>query len=557
MHIVIFHYHLQRGGVTDVISAMRRALLEHAASVDRVTLVCGNDENLAELIAAEHPAPRIDVIREIGYQSRQSLARYASAAPGAQLPSDGSDRDDAGSAGPVGQVDSAIVAQGSEELSRRIVKILLERYGGEDAMWWVHNHHIGKNPAFSRALYDVAAIHPNQKIVLHIHDFPECGRYSNLRFLHTAGINNLYPIAENLSWVVINSRDQKLLNDAGIDTVHYLPNPVEAETKASDREDVDKEAVRERLGRAFGTEFPMFDPSAPLLLYPVRTIRRKNVLEAGLLVALLPERANLVVTLPGVSHVEKKYSEIVEYAYREGLIPGLWGIGRRLDETGISFEELQHGANAIVSSSVQEGFGFQYIAPLLLGIPLIARRLDILGDVEALYRDRPHTLYDELLVPMTGPTMSGPQALLRFRYSERLDRLRNELSPEILERLLKEVDALLSGDTIEFSYLPAEMQLAILRDAAQEPAFLDELRSLNNTLIHRVASTAAATTSPAPRRVADAFGPRRFAAAAEHIIAESTAARAPRHTHRPEGYQIESAMLASFAQLQYQRLLYT
>lgn len=555
MHVVIFHYHLQPGGVTDVITTMRRALLEYAPSVDRITLVCGSHDNVGALAAAADPAPQIEVLPELAYHSRQSLARYDRGADGdEQLSADASPSASTGSApGPVGRVDNGTVARGTAELSRRIAKMLLERYGGGDAIWWVHNHHLGKNPALTHALYEVARTHPQRRIILHIHDFPECGRYANLRFLHAAGIAELYPSYPNLTWVVINSRDRELLERAGVEAVHYLPNPVE--THAKGVRSVDRTVVRDRLARAFGTEFPAFDPDAPILLYPVRTIRRKNVLETGLLATILPQRANLVVTLPGVSHAEKKYSEIVEYAYREGLVAGLWGIGRRIEEAGIGFDELQRGADAIVSSSVQEGFGFQYITPLLLGIPLVARRLDIMGDVESLYDGRPHTLYDEIHVPVTGPTLSGPHALLRFRYTERIDRLRTALPEPVIARLLDELETLLSGDTIEYSYLPAEMQLAILRDVATTPSFKEEVRSINRSLIDNAASTAATTTHPAVDLVGDALGPLRFAAAAERVL---TAARPEPPTARPEsGKRIEESLLSAFAQLQYQRLLYS
>lgn len=579
MHIVIFHYHLQPGGVTEVITAMRRALLAHAPSVDRVTLVSGSEENVDAIRTAvesiEGSPPAIDILPEIGYKTRQSLARYDISRDSAPATGAGSGKTDGGETairGPVGQVDGESVARGSSELSRRIAATLLERYGGDGTIWWVHNHHLGKNPAFTRALYDVAAAHPEQRIVLHIHDFPECARYGNLRFLHAAGLEELYPDLPNLTWVVINSRDKRLLEKAGIKTVHYLPNPVDTRAMEFTERDerspiasVDRGQIRRRLAHAFGTEFPMFDPEAPILLYPVRTIRRKNVLEAGLIAALLRAPANLVVTLPGVSHQEKNYSALVEHAYKEGLISGLWGIGRRLDEAGVSFDELQRGADAIISSSVQEGFGFQYIAPLLLGIPLIARRLDILADVEPLHADRPHVLYEEIRVPMTGPTLSAPQALLRFRYSERLDRLNNDLPETIIRRLEGELVSLLAGDTIEFSYLPAEMQLAILRDVVRDSAFRDEIRALNNTLIEHIAATITSSASSAKKRVDTSFGPTRFAEIAEEIIAKSTATGSTvieGAANAGVGISsrtstVESAMLATFADLRYQRLLYS
>ncbi len=548
MHVVIFHYHLHPGGVTGVVTAMRRALLANASKVTRVTLVTGDEDNVASLRAAASPSPEIVVIPEIGYQSRLSIAGFAS--HGAE----DAGRSPAGTNGPLGQVSDEQVAAGAKELADRIVAILNERFTGPDTVWWVHNHHLGKNPALTLALYKISAHNPEQAIVYHVHDFPECGRYSNLRFLRAAGVTELYPQSPNVSWVVINSRDKRILEDAGVQEAKYLPNPVEIPpSRASDRS---SHEIKERLAQTFAHEYPLFDPEGSLLLYPVRSIRRKNIIEAGLLVALLSQSANLVVTLPGTSQQEKSYSDAVQHAYAEGLIPGLWGIGERLDAAGVTFDDLQHGVDAIVSSSVQEGFGFQYIAPLVLGVPLVARRLDIMDDVVPLYRDFPHTFYQRLVVPLSGPTLSGPDVLLRFRYDERLDRLRGDLPESAMNRLEGELATLLSGENVEFSYLPVEMQVAILRDVRQHREFRDEVCALNAELVKQVEATIASKGHPTPAAILEKFGPLRFTADVEAILDGSARSSTPGSARSRTPGGTELAIREHFAQLQFHRLLY-
>lgn len=545
MRLVIFHYHLLPGGVTGVIEQMASALDAASRSVSEVAIVTGSNENLEGVRGPW----KITVMPEIGYVSRQRLADYAVVSR---------QRDTAGTAtasGPIGQVSAAEVAAGTGVLAERIAARLREEWSGEDTVWWVHNHHLGKNPAFTRALFQTAEELPWQRIVFHIHDFPECGRYSNLRFLHQAGAGALYPQGPNLSYVTINSRDRDILRQAGISEVEYLPNPVA--TAAPPRPARSPEEVRDTLDRAFGGVNGTFDPTAPLLLYPVRTIRRKNVFEAALLTALIDDRAGLVVTLPGVSQAEKQYSQMVQHAFAEGTVPGLWGIGTGLDEAGIAFSDLQASADAIISSSVQEGFGFQYITPILAGTPLIARYLDIMADIAPLYDDWPHAFYTRLLVPPGSPSLSGPQALLRFRYTERIDRLAAHLPDEVVDGLHRDVRQLVEAEAVDFSFLLPHMQYTYLKDLRHDPGFRRVVRELNGDVVQQgidaLAAGAGITGERSEAQVARVeaqFGLQSFAQKVDGILSR------PPGTANPDAEEPDPAVLRAFASLEYQRLLY-
>jgi hypothetical protein len=555
MHLVVFHYHLLPGGVTGVIDQMATAVSQFGTAVDSLEVVAGSAEGIESL----EERWKVTVVPEIGYMSRRRLAEYAPVQSPEEEPAHRS-------VGPIGQVSPGDVAEGAGILAERIKAILLGRWGGPDTIWWVHNPHLGKNPAFTRALTEIVQGGPRQRIVFHIHDFPECGRYSNLRYLHQAGIDDLYPTAADLAYVTINSRDRDHLRSAGIAGVRYLPNPVPTESPNAP-EARDPIETRHRIWNHFGRDFPRFAPEDALLLYPVRTIRRKNVFEAALITSLLDRPASLIVTLPGVSQPEKKFSQMVQHAFLDGTIPGMWGIGKTLSDAGVTFDDLQGAADAVISSSVQEGFGYQFIAPLLLGKPLIARRLDVIADVEPLYDGWPHAFYDQLRVPATSPSLSGPQALLRFRYTERIDRLAATLPAEVTAELYRTADAMLGAPAIDFSFLLPHMQYAYLKDMASHPSFFQEVRSLNADLLRRIEGDLDAPDplrADGARLVEDRFGLRHFAARVDEIIGELLSSGTPRAGEGKENPvggdafrgQPGDYLLRVFATLDYQRLLY-
>ncbi len=554
MQLVVFHYHVLPGGVTGVIDAMAEAIDSYSRVVDSVVVVSGSEESADVL----RKRVRVEVLPEIGYTSRQRLAELAegSTEKSDTVAGDTTERSDAASEespGPVGRVRSEDVSAGAAILSRRLADTLLERWGGPDSVWWVHNHHLGKNPAFTKALIAVSRRAPDQRIILHIHDFPECGRYSNLRFLRQAGIERLYPNRPNLTYVTINSRDRDVLQRAGIDHATYLPNPVRVSTDArGDGQPESRRHIRKRLANAFDKTFAYFSPDHRLFLYPVRTIRRKNIFEAALIVMLGEEPSSLIVTLPGVSQAEKAYSQMVRHAFRDGTIPGLWGIGGSLDEAGVTFSELQATADAIISSSVQEGFGYQFIAPLLQAKPLIARHLDVLTDIEPLYERWPHAFYRRIAVPSTSPSLSGPQALLRFRYTERIDRLASSLSTEVIERLHHEVDEMVSADTIDFSFLMPHMQYTYLKDLRADDGFRRQVAALNRDLLRRLDSAFDRSPESGEAAVAEQFGLAGFAGRLDDIV--KTDRR--EEPSRPDPPDSDDVVLRAFATLDYQRLLY-
>lgn len=442
--ITIFHYHLQTGGITKVIAASLRSLLHIAPDDFEIQIVCGRPEGsrdfvdkLREGFPASFPKDRLscEVFEEIDYQDRM------------QSPPD------------------------PQQLKRK----LLANYGG--SIWWVHNYHIGKNAPFTLALLEAAEEDPEQKLIFHIHDFPESGRFENQQKNRSLIKRSLYPILDNVAYVVINSRDYKILVAAGIpeQRLFLLNNPIEQEQNGF----IDIWRVHDKLNRWAEDGATKWVKNGKLILYPVRTIRRKNVLEAALLVSLLENQANLLVTLPGVSEQERGYSDLVQRAFREGLVPGAWGIGNRLDEFATSFAELTHAADLILSTSIQEGFGYLFIDSLLWEVPLVARDLSVLEALKPLFRSETSYFYSSLNVSLT----EQEKIALGDSYSSSMNGLSGLLPEELLNPLRYELEQLLAGDEIDFSFLTPELQYEYLEKLSRSQSLKAELRDRNAELV--------------------------------------------------------------------------
>ncbi|MFO8065169.1 MAG: hypothetical protein ACQETQ_00870 [Spirochaetota bacterium] len=462
MRLAIFHYHLRPGGVTGVITQASIAIGRHLGEVvDEVILVSGSEDNTDRVVdRITRDAPQLSVCahvhHELGYVSQQNGVSLSA-------------------------------------LQRRIEDLLRGNYLGHDTVWWVHNYQLGKNPAFTAALINILETNPVQRAVLQIHDFPECARFENLDFLRSHVSSPVYPLNKNIAYATINERDREILVAAGVpqNSVYALPNPVPPKPAGrqsaigagpgSDGE-LTREAVLSRLNEAFGSRFPSFDPDGMLFLYPVRGIRRKNVLEAAFLTKLFNasagRRANMLVTLPGASPQEKPYWDLVAAAYSDGTIPGMGGIGAELEPIGVEFGDLMRTADLVVSTSVQEGFGYAFFEAPMWGRPLLARYLDVLAGLDHLFEAAACSFYSGLRVPFESPSIDSIRAILRIRYDEQLERAAQHLPRSARERLEAEVEEMLSDHTIDFSFLMAQIQYSYTKDLA-DSVFANDVRSLN------------------------------------------------------------------------------
>ncbi len=220
------------------------------------------------------------------------------------------------------------------------------------------------------------------------HDFAEDQRPENWRHLakalgdgqHLAPDAPLYPHGPHAGLAVLNARDRDILVQAGApaESVRLLPNPVTAA--------LSPEAAT-----------PARYDAPPLVLYPTRAIRRKNLGELLLWAAAMGTDARFATTLePTHPHDLAVYQNWMALAERLRL-PVRFGVG-------VSGETAYHqhlrAAAALITTSVAEGFGLAFLEPWLMGKPLTGRRLpEITADMEA--EDIAlRGLYDQLWVPL-------------------------------------------------------------------------------------------------------------------------------------------------------------
>jgi hypothetical protein len=199
-------------------------------------------------------------------------------------------------------------------------------------------------------------------------------------------------------------------------------------------------------------------------------------LEAGLLARL--SQANLLVTLRSSSIYERPYSREVEELFADGTIPGLFGIGDDLRRSTYNFHLLIAAASRIISSSVEEGFGFQFINALQWKLPLVARRLPVLDDISGLLLDYPVIIYDAVLCPIS----SADRETLKSEYQKKILRLSTILRKESTEKLQAELETTLNQDMIDFSFLGIQQQIDLLK-RIKDKSLAHEIELSNKKLL--------------------------------------------------------------------------
>ena len=514
--MTIFHYHFQPGGVTTVVGLCLDAICTYLPEITKITIVAGRVDGADAFFRRfEEPAARSGVTLQLRIDP--ALDYFAANADTLNSP------------------------PGSGELCRNLIRA----YGG--STWWIHNYHLGKNPYFTQALLEIASLHPDQRLVFHIHDFPECSRYGNLNLLDGLIDRPMYPVSNNVRYAVINGRDRRILLDAGLPdaAVYLLPNP----SNAGRIERSDATRTKTLLVQTFGDEFPSFAPSLPILIYPVRAIRRKNVLELGLISAASPFPVNLVVTLPGTSVAEKPYSQKVERCFKDGLIPGLFGIGRRIESLGIGFESLIGSADVVVSSSVQEGFGLLFLDAIRWGLPIFARRIDVLVGMNEITEGPSIGLYDEFLVPVDATERARLLAL----YKVYLEKLTADIADDIGRRVYAEIEELFRARWIDSSYLDVEAQIALLKRVRKNTSVGVEISERNADLYRRAEMLIERSPSVSPGTVGSQFTIKGYADYIKTVIRSFGKTSFGR---REQNAVAETKIRAAFAHKEFMRLIF-
>ena len=231
-----------------------------------------------------------------------------------------------------------------EDVAETIINAIRHKFNGACDVLHVHNPTLAKNKRFLEILKYLQKRGVN--LFLQIHDFAEDGR----PFDYFA---DEYPA--DCHYGVINQRDYDILINAGLkkEGLHRLANTVNPYHSK-----------------------PQTEREKPLVLYPIRAIRRKNIGEAILLSLFFRPGQTLALTLPPNSP-----SDIISYDGWKVFVRD-----RKLDiefDKGLNhdFETLVLSAEFLITTSITEGFGFSFLEPWLFEKLIWGRNLpDICRD---------------------------------------------------------------------------------------------------------------------------------------------------------------------------------
>lgn len=414
MRIAIVHYHLKRGGVTKVIATALEAL--------------GTDFGEFVVLSSTQPEELLPckciVIPELAYDNVSSPEKV-------------------------------------HALHACMVDAVLDAFGDMPDLWHVHNHCLGKNVNFPAAFKRI--LEKGACALLQIHDFAEDGRPANYAAQRKAfpmedntDYNEaLYPLGQQIGYAVLNGRDRDILIRAGIPEkrVFWLPNAV-------------------KVPQISGNGSPPASDEKPLILYPTRAIRRKNLGELLFLSLVYPEYRFGTTLSPKNPEWEAIYNNWIHFADQLNLNLD-FGLG---EKPGNTFEGLVEQAHAMVTTSVGEGFGLAFLEPWLFGKPLFGRDLpEITND----FRDNGISLPDLYAEWPVSCEFFNTKTLRQRFYSEARDMFAaygrdisdDELTAAFLDKF--------TDGTCDFGFLDEEAQAQVLMSLFMNPQFIPDYRPLD------------------------------------------------------------------------------
>lgn len=336
------------------------------------------------------------------------------------------------------------------------------------ALHW-HNHSIGKNAAAPVAIARLAEEGFRQ--LLQIHDFAEDARPANYAHLRRAlSVDReerlpLYPLAETIRYATLTGRDREFLIEAGMPAaaVSVLPNPVHAVAAAPNGA-----AARAKVFSAIGRPQPR-----RWGLYPVRGIRRKNVGELLLWAAFAPDDVAYGITLRPETPVEALSYDAWKRVAEELQLNVVFDVGAL---PGVDFAANVAAADALFTTSVAEGFGMAFLETSLAKKSLLGRDLpDITADFREQGVEFPG-LVPSIDVPLDWVGDAGLSDL-RAAYLDQCAAC--AIDEDFGDAWNRHEASLRERDSIDFGALLPTQQRVVLTKLARDGSARKELDRLN------------------------------------------------------------------------------
>lgn len=502
MNLAIVHYHLNRGGVARVIENQLLALdcvlggdQRWRAAVFHGGRKAGWDEQqLArrlrniELQLIELPGLDYDTSDDEGVadSTPSELTKDVGQAVPDSLTKDiGQAVPDSSNAPRASSVRHSLTYAADEtlaagdDLATRLIDALTQiGFSPGRTVVQIHNHSLGKNATLAGCVEPLAC--SGYALVLQIHDFAEDFRPANYRRATALGADRLYPQGEGIHYAVLNGRDHAMLRRAGAaeGRLHLLPNPVVTLEQLPDRT-----AARAKLQRLFDVT-----PEERFVLYPIRAIRRKNLGEALLAGLLSPPGTVVGVTLAPLNPVERPVYAMWKETAEQWRLPCRFEVS---EAGAVSFAEAVAAADAMLTTSVAEGFGMVMLESWPAGRPLLGRDLpEITGDFtrSGLRLD---DLWARLAVPLDWIGSERFAHRASDAYRRAVEGYRRPLPPD-WEQAIR--DKARDG-TVDFGDLDESMQKDVMRRVLDDPGARQNILAINLELEEKLALDARAAAA--------------------------------------------------------------
>lgn len=369
MRLIVFHSHYRPGGVRRIIELALPALVhESRLRVDSLVLAGGEAPSTSWLASLRRQVPGVNLVT-----TTEAAAGYFSEIGGNPT---------------VGQVRATLVAW---------VEAVLGETSGADTVVWAHNLGLGRNLAAISAWVDGCG-RRGVRLVAHHHDWWFDNRWQRWPELLRMGGRSLAAVArtvfsttDHVRHATINRADQHVLARELGGRVGWLPNLAEAGAAPSK---MAVDAARVWLNRVLAER-------APVWLVPCRMLRRKNFAEALLLTRWLRPEAWLVTT-GGVSSAEEQpYSAALQAAATRHGWRVKFSVLAGIEKTKPTVAALMGVSEAVLLTSLQEGFGLPNLEAAAAGRPLLVRTLQNIAPDLAEFGFRFPQAYSEIWIERT------------------------------------------------------------------------------------------------------------------------------------------------------------
>lgn len=306
--------------------------------------------------------------------------------------------------------------------------------GAVPDVWHFHNHSLGKSSSFTRLVESLAAA--GERLLLHIHDLAEDGRPENASNLLACTMP--YPLANHVHYAFLNSRDRSRFIAAGAPEAqaHLLLNSTAVEPAAVSKQNF------------------------PLVLYPVRGIRRKNLGEILLLAAHAPLGTRFAITrAPHDPQALRIHAGWRRFA-AENKLPVAFDVVDHespAEGAGPDFQDWLDHATHLISTSISEGFGLAFLESIALGKPMLGRALKHLNDDLATQSVHFENLYDSICVPADWLDQAALNTCRAVTMRQTWNAWGRELPPASL--------ATARGMATDFGNLPEFLQQRVIHTA--------------------------------------------------------------------------------------------